>query len=529
MHKDSLQGYHLFMIHNPERDIASAWRIRRAGGRYHLFVMHSWTKCDWLARFPIEDTFVIRQVDDSEVAVRTMAEAEARGHYLAGKHLEFAGAAAAVGVARPRLVFLGRNEPQPDEPVAVVAHMEAVRLADCHANGLRCGVGNWGVGNQITYGGNPQAAPDWASAEEMHAAMGPDDRLCLHHYWGLDGPGAVFPDGTDLRWPQEGGRFLQCPWHDVKILLTESGLDDGVNQHSHHGWHYIAGDNYDVTSRIYLAQIAWAEQQWRRDPRFVGYVLFTRDYENNEWEPYDIADEPFSGLNEQAIIAGFETSVWGDASTDRWQHIIDYRAGRRGLDPHVVAAVVKLESGGRVAAESGAGAVGLMQVMPDTYIAGRPSRAVLLNPDQNIEWGCRVLAEALENAGGDLAWALCYYYGAGGGPNSTDGRTYLSAFRAAWTTLWPGLACPIDVGSTGTFRDALLAKIAAIQVIELNPTAALQKVIFHDGLNVTSPEDRMDYGGQTFAVQRAESLATGEVRGYWAPASNYNDVHYEVR
>ena len=45
---------------------------------------------------------------------------------------------------------------------------------------------------------------------------------------------------------------------------------------------------------------------------------------------------------------------------------IDDAAARHNVDPHLVAAVIKCESGWNENAQSRAGAVGLMQVMPDT-------------------------------------------------------------------------------------------------------------------------------------------------------------------
>ncbi len=67
------------------------------------------------------------------------------------------------------------------------------------------------------------------------------------------------------------------------------------------------------------------------------------------------------------------------------------------LDPYLVMAVIHTESGFDAQAESKAGAMGLMQVMPTTgeWIAGKPEIAMedftaedLLNPDTNIKFGC---------------------------------------------------------------------------------------------------------------------------------------------
>ena len=80
---------------------------------------------------------------------------------------------------------------------------------------------------------------------------------------------------------------------------------------------------------------------------------------------------------------------------------IDDAAERHGVDAHLVAAVIRCESGWNETAQSGAGAVGLMQLMPDTAksIAGLglvdtnaydPNR--LTDASTNIEYGTAYLA-----------------------------------------------------------------------------------------------------------------------------------------
>ena len=73
---------------------------------------------------------------------------------------------------------------------------------------------------------------------------------------------------------------------------------------------------------------------------------------------------------------------------------------RHGVDPHLVAAMINTESNWDAGAESGAGAVGLMQLMPETAhnmadwdlvdsSAYNPDD--LTDPATNIEYGCAFL------------------------------------------------------------------------------------------------------------------------------------------
>jgi len=78
---------------------------------------------------------------------------------------------------------------------------------------------------------------------------------------------------------------------------------------------------------------------------------------------------------------------------------------------------------------------------------------------------------------------------------------------------------------TGTFRERLLAEAERRQVIQFNPGAALQQRIFNAGFVPNSPEFEID----ECVAQRAEHLSTGEVRVYYAPLSNVNQVTFAVR
>lgn len=96
--------------------------------------------------------------------------------------------------------------------------------------------------------------------------------------------------------------------------------------------------------------------------------------------------------------------------------VLREQATAAGLDPHVVAALIRQESNWEPAARSRAGALGLMQVMPAT---GRElARALgirrwstdqLLDPATNIRLGTRYLATTLRRFEGDLPRALAAY------------------------------------------------------------------------------------------------------------------------
>ncbi|MBP7962735.1 MAG: hypothetical protein KBG20_03190 [Caldilineaceae bacterium] len=76
-------------------------------------------------------------------------------------------------------------------------------------------------------------------------------------------------------------------------------------------------------------------------------------------------------------------------------------------------------------------------------------------------------------------------------------------------------------------REQKLVQVAAQkQVIQFNPDAALQKVIFAHGFVPNSGEFDIDLDGQAHIGQRAENLASGEVRVYFVRVGDWGNVQF---
>jgi soluble lytic murein transglycosylase len=98
-----------------------------------------------------------------------------------------------------------------------------------------------------------------------------------------------------------------------------------------------------------------------------------------------------------------------------YRSLIERAAQRHQVDPYLVLAVIRNESKFNPAARSAAGAVGLMQLMPETavWIATQRNQsftmADLTDPAVNIEMGCWYLADLQRAFGGDRAVVLAAY------------------------------------------------------------------------------------------------------------------------
>lgn len=92
----------------------------------------------------------------------------------------------------------------------------------------------------------------------------------------------------------------------------------------------------------------------------------------------------------------------------QYQTLIDETSARHGVDARLVRAVIQVESAYRAAARSRKGAMGLMQLMPDT--ARRFSVKNPYDPGANIEGGIKYLRFLLDRFGAaDVSLALAAY------------------------------------------------------------------------------------------------------------------------
>lgn len=96
-------------------------------------------------------------------------------------------------------------------------------------------------------------------------------------------------------------------------------------------------------------------------------------------------------------------------------------ARRHGLNPEVVAAMVRQESGFDPTARSPRGAQGLMQIMPATAERFGISQNELLNPESNLEAGVRYLSWLVDHFEGDLKLVLAAFNSGEGTVERFDG------------------------------------------------------------------------------------------------------------
>ncbi len=112
-------------------------------------------------------------------------------------------------------------------------------------------------------------------------------------------------------------------------------------------------------------------------------------------------------LQEKNAAPFTPTSARMSKRFETYKPLIERTAAKYNLDPHLVAGLIKQESGFNPHAKSHAGAMGMMQLMPQT--ARSLGVRDPYNPEQNIDGGARYLRQMLDRFDGNVELALAAY------------------------------------------------------------------------------------------------------------------------
>lgn len=133
-----------------------------------------------------------------------------------------------------------------------------------------------------------------------------------------------------------------------------------------------------------------------------GRIYYTDQPKNNKYKR-------IIKTKAQVFLSSYSPRIhtYSTANKQRFSDLIEQAAFRHQVDPKLVHAVIQTESAYNSTAISSAGAVGLMQLMPDT--ARRFGVYDRNDPDQNVDGGTRYLKHLIGLFGPNLDLAVAAY------------------------------------------------------------------------------------------------------------------------
>jgi len=233
--------------------------------------------------------------------------------------------------------------------------------------------------------------------------------------------------------------------------------------------------NDDAPARTRPAQVAqpkrpslvyWSskENRWKPVPSAGTVSMQAARSAAAEVSQY-FAHESSQSANARIMAAN---SHGHQASQEEIDSAIVMAAARHNVDPNLVRAVVKVESNFNSNAVSRKGAMGLMQLMPQTARQLKVKNP--FDPEQNVDAGVRHLKQLLENYGGDVKLTLAAYNAGSGAvarsagvPRFAETQNYVRRI----TNLYYG---GFDLVPSGVSRDPVKVQRDARGVLYISNT-----------------------------------------------------------
>lgn len=251
--------------------------------------------------------------------------------------------------------------------------------------------------------------------------------------------------GIDYRWggtdPRTG---LDCSGL-TRLVFGQLGvsLPRTSTAQSHAGTKVVSlaqaqpGDLVFFGSPVHHVGIYVGDGKMLDAPRTGKKVQIRDVYETPSAIRRVLPEGPVSSLSPAGAISG--AGVTGALSGTPYAALFTTAGKKYGVDPALLSAIAKAESAYRPDAVSGAGARGLMQIMPGT------ARGLGVNPDvpaQAVDGAARLMADLLRTFNGRVDLALAGYNAGpgavkkyGGIPPYEETRTYVQRVTKNWGEL----------------------------------------------------------------------------------------------
>jgi soluble lytic murein transglycosylase-like protein len=180
------------------------------------------------------------------------------------------------------------------------------------------------------------------------------------------------------------------------------------------------------------------------------------------------------------------------------QQTVERQARLHGIDPALVSAVIKAESGFNPQAVSSVGAQGLMQLMPATAKSMGVENA--FDPAQNIAGGVKYLAGLLRKFGGDKALAVAAY---NAGPGAVERYNGIPPYKETQQYVQRVLSYKDRFTETAAATANQPNNIALLPLNPLTPLNPLPLTPFYNTSSSVNANGGASIGAQSAMAQAA--------------------------
>ncbi len=177
----------------------------------------------------------------------------------------------------------------------------------------------------------------------------------------------------------------------------------------------VQGDDAGVAELSASRTYAAAQSEEKRVSSEAAKTSFREELDRKITES-DSQNKPRAASAEEKSAETIRASDY-PSRADRYDDIIKEASEKFGIPESLIQAIIKQESGFDNSAVSSKGAMGLMQLMPET--ADSLGVENPFNPVENILGGSRYLVDLLNQYNGNLNLALAAY---NAGPNRVENR-----------------------------------------------------------------------------------------------------------
>jgi soluble lytic murein transglycosylase len=230
-------------------------------------------------------------------------------------------------------------------------------------------------------------------------------------YYGYQAEERLEVLGFDIEPKTKGGKFDPNFWTRGRIRYTEFTSDDRIISHLERSMELVAMDMDGDANR----ELDLVVGRCVGDPDLLIEVARLLRYSGDYHTPIVIANRNFKPYLDQ-YLPGENDLYWQMKYPEGYKKEVEKLSSEYDIDTALIYSLIRAESMFQPGVYSWAGAIGLMQIIPDTGRGIAKDLGIsdfevddLLDYKTNLAFGVYYLSGLLEKFDGEMVYALCAY------------------------------------------------------------------------------------------------------------------------